>query len=405
MGSKLIKTFALIIYIHQIKDASSFLGNQCSNIKMKIRSIPPFCEPFSSTEITKSLIRKESDKMGQLLGRALTAASTLIPVIISKPGVSKASDGPCQCTSCKVNGFCVPDVKYVENSWYNPRNQRIFDTRRKSYLPPIADRYLKDEIRDKRVLCIGEVHSNPCHHKLQFDIVKSISNINPSANLAIGLECFYRQHQAALDDFVYVHKDFAKLKVATNWDYTWGFDINQYAKIFRYAALGGIRLVGLNVPIQVAQLVRDSGLSGIPKSLRDLLPADIDLSDEGHKIRFIESMEASGHVISNAAALNRLYEVQTLWEEYMADSAASYLNAAPKNTIMLVIAGLGHIAGRSGIPNRIAKRLSPTKSDQRPFVIVPQQVYWSPDSGLPDVRVPPSVHVCDWAWFTEHEIV
>ena len=36
---------------------------------------------------------------------------------------------------------------------------------------------------------------------------------------------------------------------------TWGYDLNYYAKIFNFAAIYGIRLVGLNVPIQVIYLL------------------------------------------------------------------------------------------------------------------------------------------------------
>lgn len=104
--------------------------------------------------------------------------------------------------------------------------------------------------------------------------------------MAIGLECFYRQHQRALDRFVFNHRNLAILKRETKWDgwtfihsfiltihkhtvlkilyssfkltnvilyfsETWGYDLNYYAKIFNFAAVYGIRLVGLNAPLQV----------------------------------------------------------------------------------------------------------------------------------------------------------
>jgi uncharacterized iron-regulated protein len=97
--------------------------------------------------------------------------------------------------------------------------------------------------------------------------------------------------------------------------------------------------------------------------------------------------------------MERLYEAQCLWDEYMADSAAQYITRYPAKTLV-VIAGSGHVVGRAGIPNRIKRRLKGAD----PFVIVPQQVDWLP-TGLPDVEIPLGRQDCDWAWYTEKEIV
>lgn len=61
--------------------------------------------------------------------------------------------------------------------------------------------------------------------------------------------------QAPLDRYVYKHGDLRLLKDETQWDKTWGFDFNQYAKVFRYAREQGIRLVGLNAPSSLLYLV------------------------------------------------------------------------------------------------------------------------------------------------------
>jgi hypothetical protein len=84
----------------------------------------------------------------------------------------------------------------------------------------------------------------------------------------------------------------------------------------------------------------------------------------------------------------------------MAESAAMYSKKSP-DSLLVVIAGLGHVAGRVGIPDRIARRV---KSDSMPFVIVPQQVDWNVENGLPEVVSPLTVSDCDWAWYTEREL-
>ena len=57
------------------------------------------------------------------------------------------------------------------------------------------------------------------------------------------------------------------------------------------------------------------------------------------------------------------------------------------------------VIGRASIPDRIQKR-----TDENPFVIVPQQVDWSKENGLPIVKKPLTSADCDWAWYTEKEL-
>lgn len=160
----------------------------------------------------------------------------------------------------------------LPESWYNPRNERIYDTRRRSYLPTVsAAALIEEELtnHNQRVVVIGEIHSNPCHHRVEFDVVKAFFNSNKDKSVtgdrgsftyAIGLECFYRQHQAALDRYVFEHKSFKTLEEETKWSEAWGYDLNYYAKIFSFAAQNKIRLLGLNIPYAAAKLVGSIGL-------------------------------------------------------------------------------------------------------------------------------------------------
>ena len=82
----------------------------------------------------------------------------------------------------------------------------------------------------------------------------------------------------------------------------------------------------------------------------------------------------------------------------MAESASIFLKQYP-SAALVVIAGLGHVIGRKSIPDRIQKR-----TKDLPFVIVPLQVEWSSQNGLPLVATPLTIEDCDWAWYTEREI-
>ena len=67
----------------------------------------------------------------------------------------------------------------------------------------------------------AEDHLNPLHHVMQLEMIKAVDALDERP-FAIGLEMFYRQHQPALDAFVFEDGSFANLKRRTRWKSTWG---------------------------------------------------------------------------------------------------------------------------------------------------------------------------------------
>ncbi|CAM9891242.1 unnamed protein product, partial [Sphacelaria rigidula] len=212
---------------------------------------------------------------------------------------------------------------------YDVRRERIFDTRKSSFMPADPQQLIVNNPRtkfDDRVVCLGEVHTHPLHHRMQFNMVKATHHITKASAepLAIGLEMFYRQQQGPLDRYVYGHGDLRLLKVETQWDQTWGFDFNQYAKIFRYAREQGIRLVGLNAPSSLLYLVNKVGIEKLPKRIMALLP-EMDLGQVLHRQRFEDSINSFAGAHGGGmdiGAMDRMYQAQTLWDEYMAETAS-----------------------------------------------------------------------------------
>ena len=163
---------------------------------------------------------------------------------------------------------------------YDRSRAVLFDTRVGSYLPAAPARYIQAALHrdgDPRVIFAGETHTHPLHHLMQYELVRGVNDLDGKP-LAIGLEMCYRQHQPALDAFVFGGGadgggSFSELKKRVKWRKTWGYDINQYAKIFSYARQNGIRLVGLNVPYGMVQMVSNFGLRKLPDELRGCVGA------------------------------------------------------------------------------------------------------------------------------------
>ena len=103
----------------------------------------------------------------------------------------------------------------------------------------------------------------------------------------------------------------------------------------------------------------------------------MDLTNEKHYARFEREMLSSAAHSTIAAAggggdaapvgmtkgqLYKYYQAQTLWDEYMAESAAKYMDSHPDSRLV-VLAGASHVARSScGMKARLAESSSCTKA-------------------------------------------
>mmetsp|Transcript_11170 Transcript_11170/g.19080 ORF Transcript_11170/g.19080 Transcript_11170/m.19080 type:complete len:379 (-) Transcript_11170:209-1345(-) len=274
--------------------------------------------------------------------------------------------------------------------------ERIFDTRIGSYLPPkpkqILPRHLTSE--EDRLIFVGENHSNPLHHRIQLDIIKALYESDSSRPLAIGFEHFYRQHQRILDSFIRGRISLVQLRNLVHWDSMFGYEFKLWVPILQYACENSIPVLGLNVPGAVTELIAEGGLNSLPGALRELLP-EVDLSNQPHYEHFVATI--AGHHQLEGNMLKNYYEALSLWDEYMADSAAKFMTADSefnaKRGRLVVLCGNAHVEGKFGVPDRVTKR-----TGLQTFTVVPKSVRMT-DERLPDIERPDSRDVADWLWY------
>jgi uncharacterized iron-regulated protein len=202
----------------------------------------------------------------------------------------------------------------------------------------------------KRVVFIGEQHDRYDHHLNQLAIIEAIHARH--ANLAIGMEMFQRSDQAALDAYIAQQIDESEMLRRTRFDRRWRDGSRLYAPILRFARANAIPLVALNATDEMVEAVRAEGLADLRAELRAQLPS-IDRADEGYRRRL---ERAFAEHPKGKQDFERFMEVQLLWDETMAESATAYLQANPGRRLV-VLAGNGHVAYGSGIPQRLARRL------------------------------------------------
>jgi uncharacterized iron-regulated protein len=232
-----------------------------------------------------------------------------------------------------------------------------------------------DKLAAQRAVCVGEEHPNPHHHWVQLEVVRRMAK--KWQHLALGMEMFQRPFQGVLDDYAARRIDAAALRSRAGWEARWGYDFSLYAPIIDAAIDAHGALVALNAAKELTKKVAHHGVESLTADERAQLP-QLDLKDAAHRAWFDALMEDMGGTSAhskkeagsgsgsaepahaddseqNAAPTSeRVYTVQVIWDETMADGAARWLAATPNGRIV-ILAGTGHCHD-SAIVGRLKRR-------------------------------------------------
>jgi uncharacterized iron-regulated protein len=209
---------------------------------------------------------------------------------------------------------------------------------------------LMAKLRAERLVYVGETHTAFADHLLQLEVLRGMAE--QPAGLAVGVEWFQKRFQPALDDYLAGRIDEAEMLRGTEYYERWSFDYRLYRPIVQFAKEKGIPIIALNASRELTSEIGRVGIEGLEEEFRAELPDSYDFEDELYEsaLRELFASHPSGDGV-----FERFLEVQLTWDETMAQGVADHLAANPDGR-MLVLAGRGHIAGRSGIPNRVTRR-------------------------------------------------
>jgi len=219
----------------------------------------------------------------------------------------------------------------------------------------LAEPALWDQMASYRVVCFGEQHDSPQHHYAQRRAIEELAARNGDGRrLAVGLEMFQKPYQPALSGYVQGELPEADFLVQSQWSERWGFDFALYRPLLEVARERRLDALALNAPRELTRKISRSGLDSLDAAERAHVP-ELELHDPKHRAYFDEAM--SGHPMpANGPKVENMYAVQVVWDETMADTAASWLTSAGPDSRLLIIAGSGH-CHRSAIPARLARRV------------------------------------------------
>lgn len=210
---------------------------------------------------------------------------------------------------------------------------------------------LVEKLAGSRVVFVGESHDRYEHHLAQLEIIRGLHARHPK--MVIAMEFFQQPYQGSLDDYVSGAISEEQMLRATEYFSRWSFDYRLYRPILEYARERGIPLLALNVPTEISRKVAQEGINGLQGDDAAWVPEGFDRSDVEYETRMREIFEQHPHAAQQR--FEYFFESQLLWDEGMAERAGEYLEANP-DTLMVVLAGSGHLAYRSGIPARLARR-------------------------------------------------
>ena len=200
------------------------------------------------------------------------------------------------------------------------------------------------------VVVVSESHGFQPHHDKQMVVLESLLSLGRVVNVA--MEFFDFTQQQKVDDYLagaLTESDFLR---AVNWGQP-SFDFYRRQTRFPLQASQSIRgrTLAINAPRSLTAKIAHSGLSSLSADEQALLPPAFSLGNAGYRARFNESM--AGH--ADAAALDRYFEAQSVWDDTMAYRVAEFHLAHPGETIVIIV-GDFHAAYFGGLPDRLRTR-------------------------------------------------
>jgi uncharacterized iron-regulated protein len=231
-----------------------------------------------------------------------------------------------------------------------PLSLRVYAKKEKQF---ISFGQMIDQLLAAEVVCVGETHDSDLHHRVQLQIVKALHACDE--RLGVGLEMFQRPFQKEIDRYFRGEIGEDDFLSGTEYKKRWGYEWGLYRPIVEFCRKNAIPLAALNVTEELRKRVSKVGYENLTaEEKKDLGPVDFHVKE--HRDYFLERLvKLHGKDQTTKERMERGYQVMTVWDDYMASSAALFQKERQLRRFV-VLAGSGHIDHGFGIPLRVARR-------------------------------------------------
>lgn len=194
---------------------------------------------------------------------------------------------------------------------------------------PLAVARVIEEMAQKSVVLLGEIHDEPEQHRWQLDTLAALHAAHP--DMVLGFEMFPRRVQPALDRWVAGELSQSAFLDAADWRHVWHIDPALYMPLFHYARMHRIPMVALDV-------ARDARAAAAPN------PAP-PVSGYVEMLRRVYAEHPPSE-------FDEFVKSQTQHDRVMAQSVARALAAHP-HALLVGIMGRGHVVHGYGVPHQL----------------------------------------------------
>jgi uncharacterized iron-regulated protein len=195
----------------------------------------------------------------------------------------------------------------------------------------------------------GELHYHDIGSRVELEVLRGMAG--QERPVALAMEFFEADHQAALDEYLGGDIDEATFRERTKRDDKYE---TSHRPLIEFAKEHQIPVIAANAPRHLVTGYRKAGgkdyagyLASLPEEDRALMPRTSVPPDDDFKRRFMDLM---GPKRGPA-----FYPSMCLWNDAMAESAADFREAHPEHRILLVVGGF-HVAKHLGTVTQYQNR-------------------------------------------------
>lgn len=198
------------------------------------------------------------------------------------------------------------------------------------------------------VLVLAEEHGNAVHYSRQKEALRALHGTG-ACRVSVGLEFIDWTHASATDEFLAGRLPEADFLTAVGWG---GNPFSDYRDQALFPRLSGGSLLGVNAPRALSGAIAKKGVAGLSADETALLPPAFEVGNDGYRERF-EMIMGGGHI--PAAAMDRYFAAQSVWDDTMAWQANEFLKQNPGDCLVIIV-GDFHAAWGGGLPDRLRAR-------------------------------------------------
>jgi uncharacterized iron-regulated protein len=194
---------------------------------------------------------------------------------------------------------------------------------------------------------VSEQHTYQPHHENQIRFLEALA-ANGAPAISVGMEFLNRPFQQFVDEYLAGLLPEPQFLKSVEWG---GNPFDQYRRQVLFPRQHGGHTVALNAAKSLTSRISKVGIAGLSPNELALIPQGFAVGNPAYFERFSEVMK--DHV--PAAALQRYFEAQSVWDDTMAATAIEEIESRPQERLVIIV-GDFHAQYGGGLPDRLRIR-------------------------------------------------